>query len=130
VRGILTRIANSPRWRLAVTIVGTLIVSIVSAIYAIQIAPNGVIAWSKLTRVSSFWPLIIAALIWLAINLTFLGFDEAIQRFADDEYCVAFVRATNLQAYARLLNTDNRDGHVQVTLSIGYSYIDVSTLER
>jgi hypothetical protein len=106
VKAILSWIAKSPRLRLAATIIGTVAVGIFCNVYANQIAPKGVIAWSKLHRVSSFWPLVIVIVVWLAINLGFFRHDQAVERFADDEFCLAFVRSTNLEAYAKQVKND------------------------
>src|SRR6266700_4028529 len=65
-------IAKSPRWRLTVTIIGTILVGILSGLYASELAPNGVIVWSNWAKVSSFWPLIIVGLAWLLIQISFL----------------------------------------------------------
>ena len=40
------------------------------------------------------------------MNLIFLRHDENVQRFADDQYCLAFVRSTNLEAYALEVKAD------------------------
>jgi hypothetical protein len=106
MKRVLREMAASPKLRLAVAIVGTVGVSVVSSIYATQIVANGVITWSKVTRVSSFWPLVVLAALWLLINLGFLRHDQAVERFADDKHCIAFVRFTNLEAYARTVKTD------------------------
>lgn len=91
VKAIWDAIAESPRWRLTVTIIGTILVGILSGLYAIELAPNGVIVWSNWAKVSSFWPLIIVGLAWLLIQISFLRYEEArervIERFADDVYC-------------------------------------------
>ena len=106
VKSFIERTIKSPKFRLGATIIGTIVVSIVANIYAFQIAPNGVIAWSKLTQVSAFWPLVVIVVIWLYTNIAFLRHDQNIQRFADDDYCVAFVRYTNLEAYAQEVKAD------------------------
>ena len=110
VKAIWDAIATSPRWRLVVTIIGTVVVGVLSGVYAIQIGPNGVIAWLKLAQVSSFWPLFIVALVWLLIHLAFLGRDQArdraMERFADDQHSLAFVRRANLEAYAKRVKAD------------------------
>lgn len=111
-KAILDLVARSPRSRLAVTIIGTVVVGVLTGVYAIQIAPNGVIAWSKLIQVSSFWPLVIVTAIWFLIHFAFLGRDQAIERFADDQHCVAFVRFTNLEAYARRVKADPTQARV------------------
>ena len=100
-RRFVRLIASSPRTRLLVTTLFSVILAIVSGVYATQIVPDGKIAWLKLTSVSSFWPLVIVILIWIAIQLGFLGYDEAVERFSDDGYCRAFIRYTNLNAYAQ-----------------------------
>lgn len=99
-------IASWPRFRLAVTLVGGLFPGIFGNIYAAQIAPNGTINWSSLASVSSFWPLLISFLLWLILNIGFLGYDEDIARFADDAHCFAYVRKTRLEAYARVVKDD------------------------
>jgi hypothetical protein len=106
MKAVLLWAATSPRWRATIMIIGGVIISVVSGFYATQIASGGVIAWSSLTKVSSFWPLVVATAIWVGINVLFLSADHAILRFADDEHCLAFVRYTNLEAYARIVKSD------------------------
>lgn len=91
----------SPKFRLAVTLIGGVIPGILGNVYASQIAPNGLIDWSSLVSVPAFWPLLISFSLWLLLNLGFLGYDEDVARFKDNGYCLAYVRKMHLEAYAR-----------------------------
>ena len=110
LRAIWSAVEASPRWRLTITTGGTILVGILSGLYANELAPKGVVAWSSWATVSSFWPLVILGLLWLLTQISFLRYDEAreraIERFADDVYCRGYVRRTNLEAYAISVKND------------------------
>ena len=53
VKAVVQRIVRSPKLRLSTTIIGTILVSIVSNIYVFQIAPSGVIKWHDIANVSA-----------------------------------------------------------------------------
>jgi hypothetical protein len=94
-------IASSPKFRLAVTLIGGVFPGILGNVYASQIAPDGLIVWSSLVSVPAFWPLLISVSLWLFLNLGFLGYDEDVARFKDDDYCLAYVRKMHIEAHAR-----------------------------
>lgn len=99
-------IASSPRLRLAVTLLLTIAIGVLSSIFASQVTPNGALDWSLATKVSSFWWLLGSAVCWLRVHLAFLDYDENILLFADDQHCIAHIRKTKLEGLAALVKSD------------------------
>jgi hypothetical protein len=99
-------IANSPRLRLTVTLLLTIVIGVMSSIFATQVTPNGALDWSLTLKVSSFWWLVGGAVCWLSVHLFFLNHDENVLQFADDQHCIAHIRKTKLEGLAALVKTD------------------------
>ena len=97
-------IAKSPRLRLSVTLALTVIIGLLSSILASQIMPGGVLTWSLLPQVISFWLLIAASATWIYIHVMFLNYDENLMRFTDDQHCIAFIRKAKLEGLAALIH--------------------------
>ena len=102
----MKKIASSPRLRLTATLLLTIIIGVMSSIFATQVTPNGVLDWSLTLKVSSFWWLVGSAVCWLGVHLTFLNYDESVLLFADDQHCIAHIRRTKLEGVAALVKTD------------------------
>lgn len=96
-------IAQSPRIRLSVTLSLTIVIGVLSSILASQIMPLGVLHWSLLLKVSSFWLLVFVSAIWIYIHVVFLNYDENVMRFKDDQHCIAYIRKTKLEGLAALI---------------------------
>lgn len=96
-------ISQSPRLRLSVTLFLTVVIGVLSSIFASQIMPKGELDWSLLPKVSSFWLLILCALVWIFIHVRFLNYDENIMKYADDQHCLAIIRKTKLEGLAALI---------------------------
>jgi hypothetical protein len=92
--------------RLAVTLLLTIAIGVLSSIFATQVTPNGVLDWSLATKVSSFWWLLCSSALWVAVHLKFLNHDESILLFADDQHCIAHIRKTKLEGLAALVKID------------------------
>lgn len=97
---MIIKIANSPRLRLAATLVMTVLIGILSSVLASQIMPNGVLDWILIPQVSSFWVLLIISSAWVYIQVRFLNHDESILNFLDDNHCKAYIRKTKLEGLA------------------------------
>lgn len=102
--GHLDYIAKSPRLRLSVTLVLTVIIGLFSSILAGQIMPQGELDWSLLPKVASFWLLAFASLVWIFIHIQFLNYDENVLRFTDDQHCIAFIRKAKLEGLAAFIH--------------------------
>lgn len=99
-------IASSPRLRLTATLLLTVVIGVMSSIFATQVTPNGVLDWSLTFKVSSFWWLAVSAACWLGVHLAFLNYDESVLLFADDQHCIAHIRKTKLEGLAALVKSD------------------------
>jgi hypothetical protein len=65
--------------------------------------PNGKLDWSLSFKMPSFWLLSFTSLALLASQVGFYRRDERLSRFADDAYCLGFIREKKLEAMARLI---------------------------
>ncbi|HHQ4671339.1 TPA: hypothetical protein ACSP2K_002842 [Aeromonas veronii] len=99
-------IAKSPRLRLSVTLLFTIVIGVLSSVLAGQIMPQGILNWSLLPTVSSFWVLIFFSFVWVFIHVRFLAYDENIMRYADDVHCIALIRKAKLDGLAALIQKD------------------------
>jgi hypothetical protein len=100
----LEYIAKSPRFRLSVTLALTVIIGLLSSILASQIMPGGILNWSLLPKVTSFWLLTVASAVWIYIHVVFLNYDENVMRFKDDQHCIAFIRKAKLEGLVALIH--------------------------
>lgn len=96
-------IVKSPRLRLSVTLLLTVVIGVLSSIMASQIMPHGVLTWSLLPKSSSFWLLALSSAIWIFIHVRFLNYDENIMKYADDQHCIAVMRKAKLEGLAALI---------------------------
>ncbi|HAS6022033.1 TPA: hypothetical protein I7136_23555 [Vibrio vulnificus] len=97
---------NSPRVRLTITLILTILIGVFSSLLATEIAPGGVINYKLVNDAASFWILLILSIIWLYVHVAYLRYDENILKFADDAHCVGFIRKTKLDAYAAIVQRD------------------------
>jgi hypothetical protein len=89
-----------------VTLALTIVIGVLSSVLAAQVMPDGKLDWSLLTKVSSFWILLIVSACWIFVHVRFLGFDESVQNFADDEHCLAYIRKAKLEGLAQLIKNN------------------------
>ncbi|WP_146043604.1 hypothetical protein [Pectobacterium odoriferum] len=65
--------------------------------------PQGVLTWSLLPKVSSFWLLAIFSVAWILIHVSFLNYDENVMRYADDLHCIALIRKAKLEGLSAFI---------------------------
>lgn len=99
-------IAKSPRLRLSVTLLLTVVIGVLSSIMASQIMPGGALTWSLLPNVSSFWALALCSGVWIFIHVRFLNYDEDIMRYADNQHCIALIRKAKFEGLAASIKKD------------------------
>lgn len=108
----INKIAEKPRLRLGINLVLTIMIGVMSSILASQIMPDGELTWSLLTHVISFWILLPLAVLWFWIQCVFLGYDEDVAKFADDVYCKAHMRKSQLEGIAKVIQSDPSQVHL------------------
>ena len=106
---MIDNIASAPKLRLGITLSLTIAIGILSSIFASQIMPGGMLTWSLAPNVMSFWLLLCVGAFWIYLNVAFLNHDQSVQRFADDEHCLAFIRKAKLEGLAEKIRK-NPDG--------------------
>lgn len=116
----MNHVAKSPRLRLAITLLLTIVIGVLSSILATQIMPQGVLNWALLPRVSSFWMLILFSAFWLYIHVVFLNYDESVMRYADDQHCIAIIRKAKLDGIASFI----RENPEQASLVDAKTFLD------
>lgn len=102
----MDELAKSPRLRLTVTLVLTVVIGVLSSVLASQIMPNGNLDWSLLSKVSSFWILCVASLLWIFVHVGFLNYDESVLNFLDDDHCRAYIRKAKLEGIAAMIRSN------------------------
>ncbi len=93
-------ISRSPKTRLTITLMLTIVIGVFSSLFATEITPDGKVEWSLTFKTFSFWVLVLLSIVWLWVHIKFMEYDNSILAFADDEYCKAYMRKTELEAYA------------------------------
>lgn len=91
---------------MAVTLALTIVIGVLSSILASQIMPQGVLTWSLLTQVSSFWILLLTSSGFVYLNICLLDYDKDIMRYADDAHCIAYIRKAKLEGMVALIRLD------------------------
>ncbi|EPM4305715.1 hypothetical protein ACTJ23_000648 [Vibrio parahaemolyticus] len=102
----MEQIMNSPRVRLVITLVLTILIGVFSSLLATEIAPGGVIDYKLVNDAFSFWALLGLSALWLYVHVVFLKHDENILKFTDDAHCIGFIRKTKLDGLAALVKKD------------------------
>jgi hypothetical protein len=102
----LDEFAKSPRLRLTVTLVLTVVIGVLSSVLASQIMPNGTLDWGLLPNVASFWILCLASLLWIFVHVRFLNYDESVLNFLDDDHCRAYIRKAKLEGIAAVIRSN------------------------
>jgi hypothetical protein len=90
-----------PRVRLTITLALTVVIGVLASILASQVMPNGKLDWWLFPRASSFWVLLVVALIWLAIQIAYLNSDNGLLVYANDLHCEVFIRKMKLEALGK-----------------------------
>lgn len=112
VGGLINKIAEKPRVRLGINLFLTVSIGVMSSILASQIMPNGILTWGLVTHVISFWILLPLSCFWFWIQCEFLNYDEDVTKFADDAYCKAHMRKSQLQGIAQVIKSDPVQSHL------------------
>jgi hypothetical protein len=99
-------IFRSPRLRLFLSMVFTILIGIFSSLFATEITVNGVITWSLTTSATSFWWLSILSISWIAVQIFYWREDERVLAFGDEDYCIAHIRKSKLEAVAAQLKSN------------------------
>jgi len=87
--------------RLIVTSVLTVLIGVLSSVYAAEIMTSTGVDWSTSFKKVSFWLLTAAVVIWLVVQIAYMRNDKKVLAFADDNYCLAHIRKTKLEAFAK-----------------------------
>lgn len=90
-----------PKLRLAITLILTIAVGVLSSVFATQIMPNGNLDWSLTLKASSFYILVPTSALLVALQIIFYRGDEKVSQFSDDLYCIGYARKMKMVAMAR-----------------------------
>ncbi|GGO86279.1 hypothetical protein GCM10011348_36770 [Marinobacterium nitratireducens] len=99
-------IIGNPKFRLIVSSLLTIAVGVLCSLFATEISKSGVVEWSAFHKAESFWWLLIVVVIWVSAQIFYLKHDERVYAFSDDAFCLAHIRKTKLEAFARQVKTD------------------------
>lgn len=99
-------IIGNPKFRLAVSSLLTIAVGVLCSLFATELSKSGVVEWSSYYKTDSFWWLLLVVAIWILAQIFYLKHDERVYAFSDDAFCLAHIRKTKLEAFARQVKTD------------------------
>jgi hypothetical protein len=99
-------IIGNPKIRLTLSSLLTIAVGVLSSLFATEITKSGVVEWSSYHEATSFWWLLVVVTVWVLAQLFYLKHDERVYAFSDDAFCLAHIRKTKLEAFARQVKTD------------------------
>lgn len=99
-------IVETPKVRLTVSSLLTTAVGVLSSLFATEITKSGAVEWSTYHEATSFWWLLLAVTAWIVSQGFYLKHDERVYAFSDDAFCLAHIRKTKLEAFARQVKTD------------------------
>ncbi|UZJ44218.1 hypothetical protein OOT55_16380 [Marinimicrobium sp. C6131] len=102
----IEEITRNPKFRLIVSSLLTIAVGVLCSLFASEISKSGVVEWSSFHKTRSFWLLLVVVVVWIWAQVFYLKHDERVHAFSDDAFCLAHIRKTKLEAFARLVKTD------------------------
>lgn len=105
-------IIENPKFRLAISSLLTVGVSVFSSIFATDIYKSGSIEWSSFYKTESFLWLFGVIVVWIFAQIYYLKQDEKILAFNDDAFCRAHIRKTKLEALAVQVKKDPEKAHL------------------
>lgn len=108
----MEKVMSSPRVRLAITLLLTILIGVFSSLLATEIAPGGEVNFKLVNDAVSFWVLLLLSGTWVYIHVAFLKHDENILKFTDDAHCIGYIRKTKLDAFAALVKNDPQQANL------------------
>ncbi len=104
------RILESPLWRTLVSIATTVAASILTGTFVYELSTESGLAWSLFYRAKSFYGLILVTAILYWHNRAVYTHEKQIDRFMDEEYCIAYMRSKCLPEAAERFKALIREG--------------------
>lgn len=102
---------ESPGWRTFFSFVIPILAAFFSGTFVTELTINGVLSWKSFYSTISFYVLIVLSTLIYVYNKAIYLHDKGISKFADTEYCTAYVRSKCLpeaaKKYQELIRTGN-----------------------
>ena len=90
---IVRTILGSPALKTSASVGSTVITGVLCGTFVTEITVNGAIEWSLFHKSVSFYVLLAVAVVLYVYNKSVYRFEMDVMRFADTEYCMAYVRS-------------------------------------
>lgn len=105
-------ILEAPLARAVFQVLSNVLVAVFSGAFVFQISTSTGLEWSQFYKQSSFYGLVITTIVIYWYNKALYQIDKDILKFADSEYCIAYVRSKCLpeaaEQYRAAIRTGNR----------------------
>lgn len=111
-RDFLDWLLLSPTWRTLFSLTSTVIVGVLCGAFIAEITINGKLDWHIWYQATSFWLLLLASVVLGFYQRAMYVRDTQLSRFADKEFCIAYVRAQCLPEVAQRYKELIRKGDV------------------
>lgn len=103
-------VVDVPEWRVAITILGNLASGVVCGAFVNEITTASGLAWSSFYQKTSFYGLVLLGIFLVIFNRSVYARDRDVTRFADVDYCRAYMRSQLLPELADRYKKDIRTG--------------------
>jgi hypothetical protein len=114
LRDCWDRMLDSAAWRAVFFLLSTVLSGVLSGAFIAEITINGKLAWGVFYTAPSFWALGSLSVLLYAYQRALFHRETHVSRFADKDYCLAYMRAQCLPEAAqrykeRIRNGDGRE---------------------
>jgi len=101
---------ESPSWKTFFSVIIPAITGIMSGLFIAEISGPSGLKWSSFYHTRSFYGLLIIFVIIYLYNKTLYNHETAIDRFSNDQYCLAYMRSKCLPEAAENYRKKIREG--------------------
>ncbi|MDV6317817.1 hypothetical protein [Chromohalobacter sp. HP20-39] len=110
-KGLKEKMIESPSWRTVFSFLIPVLTGILSGAFVTEITINGVVTWSLFYKANSFYGLLVTSFCIYIYNKEVYLFEKQVSKFADTEYCTAYMRSKCLpeaaERYKQIIRSGN-----------------------
>ena len=101
---------ESPLWRTFISVITTVAASVLTGTFVYELSTETGLAWSTFYKIKSFYGLIFVTAILYWHSRALYVREKKLERFMDDEYCIAYMRSKCLPEAADRFKALIREG--------------------
>ena len=106
-------LAGSPAIKTIASILDVTLSGVLSGAFIVEITTSSGLNWANFYRAPSFYGLMAVGILTYAYHRVLYTYERDILRFADDEFCLAFMRSHCLPIVAERYNEMIRAGDIR-----------------